>query len=82
MVELLHFAIPQQLAKILNILCLFKGTSNREFLLFLFGLVASVVPDRYVFPTVLQLSGIDSQLVSNRLFWNELKSGLPDRVFY
>ncbi len=77
---LLDFAIPQQIAKILKMICLFKGTSNPEFLLVLFGLVAIVVPDRYVFPSVIQLSCIYCQLVSNRLIWNLLKGRLPDLI--
>jgi len=82
LVELLHLAFSQQLAEVLDIFRLLKGTGNREFLLLLFGLVAIVVPDGYVPPTALQLSGVDSQLVSDRLFWYVLIGRLSDRVLH
>ena len=55
LVELLHLALSQQCAEFLYILSLLKGTCNREFLLFLLCLVAVVVPDGDVLPTVLLL---------------------------
>ena len=52
LVELLHLAFSQQCAEFLYVLSLLKGTCNREFLLLFHCLVAIVVPDGDVLPTV------------------------------
>ena len=55
LVELLHLAFSQQSAEFLYVFSLLEGTCNREFLLFLHSLVAIVVPNGDVLPTVLLL---------------------------
>jgi hypothetical protein len=61
LVELLHLAFSQQRAEFLNVLSLLKGTRNREFFLLLLCLIAVVVPDGDVSPTVLLLSLLASE---------------------
>jgi hypothetical protein len=80
LVELLHLAVTQQLAKVLDIFSFLERTSNREFLLFLFCVVAIVVPNRYVSPTLLQFLCLDSELISYCLFRDIFISRLSDRV--
>ena len=55
LVELLYLAFSQQSAEFLYVFSLLKGPYNREFLLFLHSLVAIVVPNGDVLPTVLLL---------------------------
>jgi hypothetical protein len=80
LVELLHLAVTQQLAKVLDIFSFLERTSNREFLLFLFCVVAIVVPNRYVSPTLLQFLCLDSELISYCLFRDVFISRVSDRV--
>ncbi len=80
MVELLHLAFTQQLAKFLNIFSLLERTSNREFLLFFFCVVAIVVSDRYVSPTLLQFLCLNCELIGYCLFRDVLVRRLSDRV--
>ena len=61
LVKLLHFAFSQQCAEFLNVLSLLKGTRNRELFLLLLCLVAVVVPDGDVSPTVLLLFLLESE---------------------
>jgi hypothetical protein len=61
LVELFHFSLPQQLAEILEVLCLLKGTGNRKFLLLFFDLVAIVVPNGDMSPIFLLLLGPKSK---------------------
>ena len=55
-------------------------TSNREFLLLFFCVVAIVISNRYVSPTLLQFLCLDSELISYCLFRNVFISRLSDRV--
>jgi hypothetical protein len=80
LVELLHLAVPQQPAKVLDILSFLERTSNRELLLLFFCVVAIVVPDRYVSPTLLQFPCLDSELISYCLFRDVFIGRLSDRV--
>ena len=80
LVELLHLAVTQQLAKVLDILSFLERSSNRELLLFLFCVVAIVLPDRYVSPTFLQFLCLDSELIGYRLFRDVFIRRLSDRV--
>jgi hypothetical protein len=59
LVELFHFSLPQQLAEILEVLCLLKGTGNGKFLLLFFDLVAVVVPNGDMSPIFLLLLGLE-----------------------
>jgi hypothetical protein len=61
LVELLHLAFSQQSAEFFYVLSLLKGTCNCELLLFLLSLVAVVVPDGDVSPTVLLLFLLESE---------------------
>ena len=55
LVEFLHLSISQQLTEIFQVLSLLKSTSNRKFLLLFFNLVAIVVSDWDMFPTIFLL---------------------------
>ena len=61
LVKLLHFVFSQQCAEFFYILSLLKGTRNRELFLLLMCLVAVVVPDGDVSPTVLLLFLLESK---------------------
>ncbi len=61
LVKLLHFSFSQQCAEFLNVLSLLKGTRDRELILLLLCLIAVVVPDGDVSPTVLLLSLLASE---------------------
>ena len=61
LVVLFHFSISQQLAEVLQVLCILKGTGNRQFLLLFFDLVAIVVPNGDMSPTFLLLLGPKSK---------------------
>ena len=59
LVELFHFTISQQLAEVLQVLCLLKGTGNCKLLLLFFNLVSVVVPNGDVFPTIFLLLSLE-----------------------
>ena len=65
LVELLHLAFSQQCAEFFYILCLIKGTCNSQLFLLLLCLVPIMVPDGYVFPTVLLLLLLESECFFN-----------------
>ena len=81
LVELLHPPIPQQTAKFLEVLRLFKLTSNRKLLLLLLSLVTIVVPHRFVFVRlqVRQLPSLVFKGLNNRLFRDVLIGWLSYR---
>jgi hypothetical protein len=78
LVELFHFSISQQLAEVLQVLCLLKGTSNCKFLLLLLNLVAIIVPNGDMSPTVLLLLGLKCKGFSDLLLWDIFISRLFD----
>jgi hypothetical protein len=55
LVELLHLALSKQSAEFFHVQCFIEGTGNSQLFFFLLYLVSIVVPDVYVFPTVLLL---------------------------
>ena len=65
LVELFHFSVSQQLAEVLQVLCLLKGTCNCKLLLLFLNLVAVVVPNGDVFPTLFLLFGLSYEHLLN-----------------
>ena len=70
LVEFLHLSISQQLTEIFQVLSLLKSTSNRKFLLLFFNLVAIVVSDWDMFPTIFLLLGLICKGFSDLLLWD------------
>ena len=66
-VEFLHLSISQQLTEIFQVLSLLKSTSNRKFLLLFFNLVAIVVSDWDMFPTIFLLFCLSCEHLLNWL---------------
>jgi hypothetical protein len=78
LVEFLHLSISQQLTEIFQVLSLLKGTSNRKFLLLFFNLVAIVISDWDMFPTIFLLLGLKCKGFSDLLLWDIFISRLFD----
>ena len=70
LVKFLHLSISQQLTEIFQVLSLLKGTSNRKFLLLFFKLVAIVISDWDIFPTIFLLLGLRCNGYSDLLLWD------------